>query len=112
MGVPDFWIKMIKENTDENWNVGQIFHELSQHRAGEKVISYTESHDQALVGDKTIIFRLVDKEMYDKMDLKSESLVIDRGIALHKMIRLATITTSYGGYLNFMGNELWAPRMD
>ncbi len=109
MGVPDFWIKMIKENSDENWNVGQIFHELSQHRVGEKVISYTESHDQALVGDKTIIFRLVDKEMYDKMDLKSESLIIDRGIALHKMIRLATITTSYGGYLNFMGNEFGHP---
>ncbi len=109
MGVPDFWIKMIKEHSDENWNVGQIFHELSQHRAGEKVVSYCESHDQALVGDKTIIFRLVDKEMYDKMDLKSESLIIDRGIALHKMIRLATLTTSYGGYLNFMGNEFGHP---
>ncbi len=109
MGVPDFWIKMIKEHSDENWNVGQIFHELSQHRACEKVVSYCESHDQALVGDKTIIFRLVDKEMYDKMDLKSQSLVIDRGLALHKMIRLATLTTSFGGYLNFMGNEFGHP---
>ncbi len=109
MGVPDFWIKMIKEKNDEDWNVGQIFHELTQHRPGEKVVSYAESHDQALVGDKTIIFRLVDKEMYDKMDIKSESLIIDRGIALHKMIRLATISTSYGGYLNFMGNEFGHP---
>ncbi|WP_066632332.1 alpha-amylase family glycosyl hydrolase [Labilibacter marinus] len=109
MGVPDFWIKMIKERADENWNVGQIFHELSQHRYGEKTISYAESHDQALVGDKTIIFRLVDKEMYDKMDLASESLVIDRGLALHKMIRLATLSTAYGGYLNFMGNEFGHP---
>jgi len=109
MGVPDFWIKMIKERADENWNVGQIFHELSQHRFGEKTISYAESHDQALVGDKTIIFRLVDKEMYDKMDLASESLVIDRGLALHKMIRLATLSTAYGGYLNFMGNEFGHP---
>jgi 1,4-alpha-glucan branching enzyme len=109
MGVPDFWIKLIKEKADENWNVGQIFHELTQHRAGEKVISYAESHDQALVGDKTIIFRLVDKEMYDKMDIRSESLVIDRGLALHKMIRLATLSTSYGGYLNFMGNEFGHP---
>ena len=109
MGVPDFWIKMIKEHSDENWNVSRIFHELMQHRAGEKVVSYAESHDQALVGDKTIIFRLVDKEMYDKMDLASQSLVIDRGIALHKMIRLATITTSHGGYLNFMGNEFGHP---
>ncbi|WP_075601877.1 alpha-amylase family glycosyl hydrolase [Saccharicrinis aurantiacus] len=109
MGVPDFWIKLIKEHSDENWNVAQIFHELSQHRAGEKVVSYAESHDQALVGDKTILFRLVDKEMYDKMDLASQSLIIDRGIALHKMIRLATMTTSSGGYLNFMGNEFGHP---
>ncbi len=109
MGVPDFWIKMIKEKSDEQWNVGQIFHELTQHRYGEKIISYTESHDQALVGDKTIIFRLVDKEMYDKMNLSSKSLVIDRGIALHKIIRLATLSTSYGGYLNFMGNEFGHP---
>ncbi|MGQ1786521.1 alpha-amylase family glycosyl hydrolase [Saccharicrinis sp. GN24d3] len=109
MGVPDFWIKMIKEKSDEHWNVGQIFHELSQHRFGEKTVSYAESHDQALVGDKTIIFRLVDKEMYDKMNLASESLVIDRGLALHKMIRLATLSTAYGGYLNFMGNEFGHP---
>lgn len=109
MGVPDFWIKMIKEKNDEDWNVGQIFHELSQHRFGEKTISYAESHDQALVGDKTIIFRLVDKEMYDKMDINSVSLIIDRGIAMHKIIRLATLTTAYGGYLNFMGNEFGHP---
>ncbi|TLX76167.1 1,4-alpha-glucan-branching enzyme [Labilibacter sediminis] len=109
MGVPDFWIKMIKEKQDEEWNVGQIYYELSQHRVGEKTISYAESHDQALVGDKTIIFRLVDKEMYDKMDVKSESIIIDRGIALHKMIRLVTISTAYGGYLNFMGNEFGHP---
>ncbi len=109
MGVPDFWIKVIKEKSDENWNVSQIFHELSQHRYQEKTIAYAESHDQALVGDKTIIFRLVDKEMYDKMNLASESLIIDRGLALHKMIRLATLTTAYGGYLNFMGNEFGHP---
>ncbi len=109
MGVPDFWIKLIKEYPDENWNTGYIFHELSQHRYEEKTISYAESHDQALVGDKTIFFRLVDKEIYDKMDLASQSLVIDRGIALHKMIRLATISNSYGGYLNFMGNEFGHP---
>ncbi len=109
MGVPDFWIKLIKEVPDEQWNVNQLYHELSQRRAGEEVISYAESHDQALVGDKTIIFRLVDKEMYYKMDLASESLIIDRGIALHKMIRLATLATSTGGYLNFMGNEFGHP---
>ncbi len=109
MGVPDFWIKLIKDYADENWNVGQMFHELSQHRYEEKTISYAESHDQALVGDKTIFFRLVDKEMYDKMGVSTQSLVVDRGIALHKMIRLATLSTAYGGYLNFMGNEFGHP---
>jgi 1,4-alpha-glucan branching enzyme len=109
MGVPDFWIKLIKELPDESWNMGIIFHELTQHRPEERTISYTESHDQALVGDKTIIFRLADKEMYDFMSKDKPSLIIDRAIALHKIIRLVTLTTANGGYLNFMGNEFGHP---
>lgn len=109
MGVPDYWIKMIKEKTDEQWSVGNIMWELSNKRPEERTVSYAESHDQALVGDKTIIFRLIDKEMYWHMDKESQSLVVDRGIALHKMIRLITIALSGGGYLNFMGNEFGHP---
>ena len=109
MGTPDYWIKIIKERTDEQWDVNEIYHELTRRRSDEKTISYAESHDQALVGDKTIMFRLVDKEMYDKMNIGSESLIIDRGLALHKMIRLVTLATAGGGYLNFMGNEFGHP---
>jgi 1,4-alpha-glucan branching enzyme len=109
MGIPDYWIKMIKEKKDEAWSVGNIMWELSNKRPEEKTLSYAESHDQALVGDKTLIFRLIDKEMYWHMDKASESLVVDRGIALHKMIRLVTIALSGGGYLNFMGNEFGHP---
>lgn len=109
MGVPDYWIKMIKEKTDEQWSVGNIMWELSNKRPEERTVSYAESHDQALVGDKTLIFRLIDKEMYWHMDKASQSLVVDRGIALHKMIRLVTIALSGGGYLNFMGNEFGHP---
>ena len=109
MGVADHWIKWIKEQKDENWNVGDMYWELTRKRSDEKTISYAECHDQAMVGDKTIIFRLMDKEMYDKMNLDSQSLVIDRGIALHKMIRLLTISTAGDGYLNFMGNEFGHP---
>ncbi len=109
MGVPDFWIKLIKEQKDEDWNVGQIYHELSQHRVEERTVNYAESHDQALVGDKTIIFRLADKEMYEHMSVEWRSLAIDRALALHKMIRLITMVTSSGGYLTFMGNEFGHP---
>lgn len=109
MGIPDFWIKLIKDMTDEEWNMGTIFHELTIHRPEERTISYTESHDQALVGDKTIMFRLADKEMYEFMSKEKPSLVIDRAVALHKIIRLVTITTANGGYLNFMGNEFGHP---
>jgi len=109
MGVPDNWIKLIKEQKDEEWNVGQIFHELTSHRADEKVVSYAESHDQAMVGDKTIIFRLLDKEMYFSMRKDQPNLAVDRGIALHKMIRLATLSCAGGAYLNFMGNEFGHP---
>jgi len=109
MGVPDFWIKLIKEVSDEKWDVGYIFHELTSKRLDEKVVSYAESHDQALVGDKTIIFRLIDKEMYFSMRKDQPNLAVERGIALHKMIRLATLSCAGGAYLNFMGNEFGHP---
>ena len=109
MGTPDYWIKSIKERADEQWNMEEIFHELTSKRADEKTIGYAESHDQALVGDKTIIFRLIDQEMYWHMDKASESLLVDRGLALHKMIRLITAATAGNGYLTFMGNEFGHP---
>lgn len=109
MGVPDLWIKYIKELKDEDWRVTHLYHELVQHRPEEKTISYAESHDQALVGDKTLIFRLCDSVMYDHMHIGDDDLTIDRGIALHKMIRLVTASLNHGGYLNFMGNEFGHP---
>jgi 1,4-alpha-glucan branching enzyme len=109
MGVPDYWIKLIKEKKDDDWEVGGIFYNLTSKRLDEKVVSYAESHDQALVGDKTIIFRLIDKEMYFSMRKDQPNLIVDRGIALHKMIRLITATTAGGAYLNFMGNEFGHP---
>ncbi len=109
MGVADYWIKIIKEIKDEDWHVGDIYYNLTNKRADERTISYAESHDQAMVGDKTIIFRLIDKEMYTAMKVQDESLVVDRGIALHKMIRLVSIATAGDGYLNFMGNEFGHP---
>ena len=108
MGDPDFWIKTLKTK-DENWDMRKMWYELTAHRPGEKNIAYSESHDQALVGDKTIIFRMADAEMYTGMDKTFHSPVIDRAIALHKMIRFITIATAYGGYLNFMGNEFGHP---
>src|SRR5674476_843402 len=88
--------------------LGEFF-ELTQHRPEEKEVTYCESHDQALVGDKTLIFRMIDAEMYSGMNKFYHSIVVDRGIALHKMIRLITFSTSGGGYLNFMGNEFGHP---
>lgn len=109
MGVPDYWIKMLKEKKDEDWHPTSIFWELTNRRADEKTISYVESHDQALVGDKTVIFRLIDKEMYWHMMTDDDNMVVARGMALHKMIRLVTASTINGGYLNFMGNEFGHP---
>ncbi|MFV0289272.1 MAG: alpha-amylase family glycosyl hydrolase [Mangrovibacterium sp.] len=109
MGVPDNWIKLIKEKSDEEWEVGHIFYELTSKRLDEKVVSYAESHDQALVGDKTIIFRLIDKEMYFSMRKDQPNMTVDRGMALHKMIRLMTASTAGGAYLTFMGNEFGHP---
>ena len=109
MGVADHWIKWIKERRDEDWSPGEIWWELTNKREDEKTISYAECHDQALVGDKTLIFRLIDKEMYFSMSKDSQNLVVDRGVALHKMIRLATAATAGDGYLNFMGNEFGHP---
>lgn len=109
MGTPDYWIKIIKEVPDEKWDVGSLFYELTRKRHDEKTIGYAESHDQALVGDKTIVFRLMDKEIYFNMQKNKSNLIVDRAVALHKLIRLVTISTAGNGYLNFMGNEFGHP---
>ena len=109
MGLPDLWIKTVKEKKDEDWQIGQIWGDMCLRRPGEKTIAYVESHDQALVGDKTMIFRLADAAMYTDMDKIMHTPVIDRAIALHKMIRLLTLAGAGEGYLNFMGNEFGHP---
>ena len=109
MGVPDLWIKTLKEVPDEGWDMAKLWFELTQRRVGEKNIGYAESHDQALVGDKTIMFRLCDAEMYWNMNKVSNNAIINRGVALHKMIRLLTASLAGEGYLNFMGNEFGHP---
>jgi 1,4-alpha-glucan branching enzyme len=109
MGIPDFWIETLKNYPDEQWDMYDMWHSISNRPKHEKTIAYAESHDQALVGDKTIAFWLMDKEMYFSMQKGQESLVVDRGIALHKMIRLISISLGGEGYLNFMGNEFGHP---
>ncbi|MBO5204025.1 MAG: alpha amylase C-terminal domain-containing protein [Clostridia bacterium] len=109
MGQPDMWIKLLKECPDESWNMWQIWGELTGKRPKEKYIAYAESHDQALVGDKTLMFRLCDSHMYTDMNKESTDPVVERGVALHKMIRMAAMTMGGEGYLNFMGNEFGHP---
>jgi 1,4-alpha-glucan branching enzyme len=109
MGVPDYWIKLLKHKKDEDWDMHEIWHTLSNRRKGEANIAYAESHDQALVGDKTLAFWLMDKEMYFHMQKDDPHAVIDRGLALHKMLRLISASLAGEGYLNFMGNEFGHP---
>jgi 1,4-alpha-glucan branching enzyme len=109
MGVPDYWIRLIKDFKDEAWPIGHLWFELTNRRTDEKTISYAESHDQALVGDQTLIFRLIGEDMYHHMWIDDDNSKVARGIALHKMIRLITLATASHGYLNFMGNEFGQP---
>lgn len=109
MGVPDCWFKLVNDVSDENWTMSYLWHELVNRRQDERTISYAECHDQALVGGKTLIFELIDAEMYHFMRTSDNNLMVDRGMALHKMIRLASLTTAGHGYLNFMGNEFGHP---
>ena len=109
MGEPDYWIKLLKDVRDEDWNMNALWHEMTTRRPQEKVIGYCESHDQALVGDKTIIFRMADAEMYTGMMKEYHSITMDRAIELHKIIRLYTMSLGGNGYLNFMGNEFGHP---
>ncbi len=109
MGVPDYWIKLLKHTPDENWDMNEIWSELSNRRYKEKTIGYAESHDQALVGDKSIAFWLMDKEMYWHMKVDDNNMIVERGIAMHKMIRCITASLSGEGYLNFIGNEFGHP---
>jgi len=109
MGVPDYWIRLTKDTPDEAWSMGTLWHELTNRRHAEKTISYAESHDQALVGDQTLIFRLIGADMYHCMAADQRNIKVDRGLALHKMIRLITLSTAGHGYLNFIGNEFGHP---
>ncbi|MEJ7680935.1 MAG: alpha amylase C-terminal domain-containing protein [Segetibacter sp.] len=109
MGIPDYWIKIMKHKSDEEWDIYEMWDVLSNRRYKEKTIAYAESHDQALVGDKTMAFWLMDKEMYFHMHVDDQNLIVDRGIALHKMLRLITISLGGEGYLTFIGNEFGHP---
>ncbi|MFO7965679.1 MAG: alpha amylase C-terminal domain-containing protein [Desulfobacterales bacterium] len=109
MGIPNFWIHLTTDVPDEHWHLGALWHELTNQRSDENTISYTESHDQALVGDQTLMFRLIGSDIYDHMTIGDDNIRIDRGMALHKMIRLITLATAGHGYLNFMGNEFGHP---
>jgi 1,4-alpha-glucan branching enzyme len=104
------WIKTLKEVKDEDWNMGHIAHSLTNRRWREKCVAYSESHDQAIVGDKTISMWIFDKEIYSNMAVNTHlSIAVDRGMALHKMIRLITMGLGGEAYLNFMGNEFGHP---
>lgn len=109
MGVPDYWVKLVKETPDEAWPLAQVWHELTGRRPGEKRVGYVESHDQSLVGDKTLAFTLMDRAMYDGMDKNSANPTVERGIALLKLIRLLTFSLAGEAYLNFIGNEFGHP---
>ena len=109
MGIPDYWIRLLKEKADEDWPIGDIYGMLLERRTDEKHIAYVESHDQGIVGDKTLAMQLMDAELYEKMSIFVESPIIARGIALHKLIRLLTFSLGGEGYLNFMGNEFGHP---
>ena len=109
MGEPDFWIKVLKDQPEEQWNMNEFFFTMTNHQPQTKTVAYAESHDQALVGDQTIAFRLIGSEMYHAMSIDTPSMTVDRGIALHKMIRLFTLTLGGEAWLNFMGNEFGHP---
>jgi 1,4-alpha-glucan branching enzyme len=109
MGVPDCWFKLVRDVRDEDWSIGYLWHELTNRRDDEQTVNYAESHDQALVGGKTLLFQMMDAAIYDTMCRGARNPVTDRAVALHKLVRLATLGTAGHGYLNFMGNEFGHP---
>ncbi len=109
MGLPDFWVQLVTKVRDEDWSLEGIFNTMVHRRKTEKHIAYVESHDQSLVGDKTLIFRMADALMYEKMHQDVSDDLMDRAISLSKVIRLITATCGGEGYLNFMGHEFGHP---
>ncbi|WIA28178.1 hypothetical protein OEZ86_010746 [Tetradesmus obliquus] len=110
MAIPDTWIRLLKHVRDEDWEMMDLVNALCNRRYTEKTVAYAESHDQAMVGDKTIAMWLFDAEMYTNMSTLNESTpVTERGMALHKMIRMVTMALGGEAWLNFMGNEFGHP---
>jgi 1,4-alpha-glucan branching enzyme len=109
MAIPDFWINLLKNVKDEDWDIYKMVYSYKNVRQHEKVISYCESHDQSIVGDKTIAQWLFDNEIYFGMSKSQPNTPRRfRGIALHKMIRFLTMILG-DGYLCFIGNEFGHP---
>ena len=109
MALPDMWFKYLRDTPDEYWNMGHIAHQMTDRRWKEKVVAYSESHDQAIVGDKTATMYLFQDEVYTGMAKNNRSIVVDRGVALNKMIKVITFNLGGEAYLNFMGNEYGHP---
>ncbi len=109
MGVPECWFKLVRDVRDEEWSIGYLWHELNNRRDDEQTVNYAESHDQALVGGKTLLFQMMDAAIYDTMHRSARNLATDRAVALHKLVRLTTLATAGHAYLNFMGNEFGHP---
>ena len=109
MGITEHWMRLLRDVRDDDWSMGGLWYALTDHRADEQTVSYAECHDQAMVGGKTLLFEMADAAVYDAMDTASRSPVVDRAVALHKLIRLATLASAGEGYLAFMGNEFGHP---
>ena len=109
MGITEHWTHLLRDVRDDDWSMGGLWFALTDHRADEQTVSYAECHDQAMVGGKTLLFEMADAAVYDAMDNASRSPVVDRAVALHKLIRLATLATAGEGFLAFMGNEFGHP---
>uniref|UniRef100_A0A7N5JDZ9 1,4-alpha-glucan-branching enzyme n=1 Tax=Ailuropoda melanoleuca TaxID=9646 RepID=A0A7N5JDZ9_AILME len=106
MAIPDKWIQ-VRFHVIFFFPVNTIFNTCHLKKKNAVVFSFLTL---ALVGDKTLAFWLMDAEMYTNMSVLTPfTPVIDRGIQLHKMIRLITHALGGEGYLNFMGNEFGHP---
>jgi 1,4-alpha-glucan branching enzyme len=46
MAIADKWIELLEEKTDDQWEMGNIVHTLTNRRYAEACVAYAESHDQ------------------------------------------------------------------
>ena len=109
MGLPDFFESVAKDVMDDGISPSRIWHALVSRRFDERHIGYVESHDQAIVGGQSLIFRLLGPKMYTDMHAETQSHDVHLAVAVVNVAKSIVFFLGGEAWMSFIGNEFGHP---